>query len=628
MSAIVGLYYLDGRPAERSDLERMVDKLSHRGPDGSGIWCEGPAGLGHLMLHDTPESLHEKLPSLSADKDLVITADARIDNREELISRLGIKSPHEEICDSELILKAYEKWGERCPEWFLGDFAFAIWDAKNQKLFCARDHMGIKPFYYYQSPRMFAFATEIKALLTLAEVPRKKNEARIADFLVQDFGDRTATFYTDMLRLPPGQSLSVSEGRCQKTSYWALDLSREIKLGCDGDYAAEFQDVFTSAVRCRLRGGLTTGSMLSGGLDSSSIVCVARSLLASGRNRLQTFSAVFDKVPECDEREYMNAVISGGGLYAHFVAGDSTGPMSDIDTLIMQQDEPFFVPNLFLHRELYAEAERNGVRILLDGYGGDQALSHGEGYLAELARKGRLVALIKEARGISRHWGGSTGHHLLKGAVRPFLPDPAVRALRRIRRNSRRPLPLETLVQPGLSQRLGLAERARRTEETERKSLKSARASHYQDITGGINELVLETADKASATFGLSVRYPYFDRRLVAFCFALPGDQKTRQGWTRFVMRKALEDLLPEEVAQRDNKADPSPNFLRGFQEYAGEKLEELITGGDDVISDYVNLDVLRQIRRTYASGENEEDAFILWRVAVLARWLSLERLT
>jgi asparagine synthase (glutamine-hydrolysing) len=173
VSGVVGVYFLDGKPLDRGLLERMTDSISHRGPDGADIWNNGPVGLGHRMLWTTPESLHEQLPLEDKTAKIVLTADARIDNRDELIEALDLTGqPGWEISDGELILRAYEKWGEQCPENLLGDFVFAIWDERKQRLFLARDHFGVKPLYYYRSDRVFVFASEIKALLCVPEVPR------------------------------------------------------------------------------------------------------------------------------------------------------------------------------------------------------------------------------------------------------------------------------------------------------------------------------------------------------------------------------------------------------------------------------------------------------------------------
>src|SRR6267142_6895205 len=279
MSAILGIYYLDSRPVDRMDLDRMIETLAHRGSDGSGVWNDKSVGLGHRMLWTTPESLHERLPL--AKDGLTITADARIDNRDELINLLRLPPrPSESISDSELILAAYELWGEHCPEKLLGDFAFAIWDSRKQLLFCARDHFGVKPFYYYSSDKVFTFATEIKALLRLPEVPRQLNETKIAAHLTSIDIDKEITLYRDILRLPPAHSIKVNREGIRVQSYWSLDPSRSQVMRSDEEYAEAFRELFTEAVRCRLRSAFPLGFMLSGGLDSSSVTCVARNLLA------------------------------------------------------------------------------------------------------------------------------------------------------------------------------------------------------------------------------------------------------------------------------------------------------------------------------------------------------------
>ena len=156
MSAIAGLMHLDRHPVDIGHLQKMIHTLAHRGPDGTDLWCDGQIGLGHCLLQTTPESLSEKLPLSNPSQTLVLTADARIDNRTDLIQQLSLDTP-ENITDSDLILATYEQWGDACPEYLIGDFAFAIWDATHQHLFCARDHFGVKPFFYYGSGQLFCF---------------------------------------------------------------------------------------------------------------------------------------------------------------------------------------------------------------------------------------------------------------------------------------------------------------------------------------------------------------------------------------------------------------------------------------------------------------------------------------
>ena len=210
MSAVAGLYRTDGRPVNRHEVDRMVLALAHRGPDGTGAWSGGPVALAHGALWTTPESRGEPQPLASAACN-VIVADARLDNRRDLLAALGLSgSAAGEIGDSELILRAYERWGEACATKLIGDFAFAIWDSQNQSLFCARDHVGVKPFYYHQSSSAFLFASEIKALLTSPIVPYRLNPSRVADYLVGLFDDQAITFYRDVYRLPAGHTLTVT----------------------------------------------------------------------------------------------------------------------------------------------------------------------------------------------------------------------------------------------------------------------------------------------------------------------------------------------------------------------------------------------------------------------------------
>ncbi len=414
----------------------MVETLAHRGPDGAGVWVDGPIGLGHRMLHTTPESMLEDPPLVNETAGLVLTADARIDNREELIGVLGIKGrPHAEITDADLILGAYERWGERCPERLLGDFAFAIWDRREQRLLCARDNFGVKQLYFYRSDRIFAFASEIKALLCLAEVPRGLNEARLADYLVLMAEEKRETLYRDIFRLPPGQALSVSRKETRTRTYWSLDPEREVRFRSDAEYAGAFRDIFTEAVRCRLRGVGPVGSTLSGGLDSSSVTCVARNLLASrdGPGRLHTFSGVYDDVPASDERPYIDAVLAHGGVEPHYVHPDRLSPLTNWEgASSWQEDEPLWNPQMALHWVVYQAAQERDVRILLDGFGGDSVVSHGTGYLAELARTGRWIRLASEGAALGRRFGRPTWRIVWRGGFSPLVPEPVRKVRRRL----------------------------------------------------------------------------------------------------------------------------------------------------------------------------------------------------
>ena len=324
MSSITGILYRDGRLMSPSIIQNMNDCLSHRGPDGSALWNNDTVAIGHQMLYTTSESLHEMLPFYDEETQIAITADARIDNRKDLAIELDI-SDNEDISDSYFILKSYEMWGENCPKHLLGDFVFGIWDNKENKLFCARDHMGVKPLYYYLNENIFLFSTEIKALFNLSEVPRELNEKKLALYLNRDILDKEQTFYKDIKSLPAAHFLKITSEKFTKEIYWKLDPNLDLKMDSEEDYAKAFKDIFTEAVRCRLRSHYPIGFELSGGLDSSSIVCMAKKILKQEDPEnfevINSYSRVYDKISECDESLYIKKVLDTGNINPTFLNG-------------------------------------------------------------------------------------------------------------------------------------------------------------------------------------------------------------------------------------------------------------------------------------------------------------------
>jgi len=637
MSAIFGIFHRDGRPVNPEELARMQAALAHRGPDGAGAWHDGPAGLGQLMLHTTPESLNEHLPLLSRDGRLALTADARLDNRDELIAALDLRDrPAARLADSELILAAYERWGERCVERLLGDFAFAVWDRREQQLFCARDHMGVKPFYYYYSDRLVAFASEIKGLLALPQVPRRLNEVCVADHLALLFEDPCITFYQDIVRLPAATTLLVTAAQQRTQRYWTLDPTYELRLGSDQEYAEAFRAIFSEAVRCRLASAYPVGALLSGGLDSSSIACTARDLLgAQGRDPLHTFSAVFPDLPESerrriDERVFRDTVLASGAFVAHEIRADQLSPMGDLARMHWHQDEAFFGPNLYIHWALHGAARQQGVRVLLDGTDGDTTVSHGWERLAELARRGRWWQLYQQADACARHYRSSRWWFIAQLGFAPLVPEPVTAAWQTLRGRRQPPWGDRSVIHPDFARRIGLAERVAAFSRPTRNPWRSARQKHAAALSSPLLSSTLELADKVAAGCGIEARYPFFDRRLIEFCLSLPVEQKLHNGWDRIVMRRAMEGVLPPVVQWRKIKANLSPNFQLRLLACERERLEAVLHEHVPLVADFVDLAALRQAYQQYA-GQPEQfnsEAIMVYTVANLALWLHSKPLT
>jgi asparagine synthase (glutamine-hydrolysing) len=624
MSGIAGIFHLDSQPVDHLDLHRMVERLAYRGPDGGAICCEGAIGLGHRMLWTTPESLLEKLPLTKGN--LTITADARIDNRAELIPALGLAQyPAATITDSDLILAAYEQWGKQCPEKLLGDFAFAIWDQRTQTVFCTRDHFGIKPFYYYHQPgQIFAFASEIKALLCLPKIPRTLDETRIADYLLERFENQTGTFYQDIYRLPPAHHLIITDCKAELQSYWALNPNIELSLGSDADYAEQYRETFTEAVKCRLRSAFPIGSMLSGGLDSSSIVCTARTILDKPLN---SFSVIFDEVPECDERPFINAVLAGGGVDPHFVQGDRVSILADLDQVLKFQDEPFDAPNAFLNRSVWQSAQQQGVRVLLDGLMGDNVVSPGFGYLSELAYNGRWITLGQEL------WITAQRYHLSpwpalrfyvwNDSLKPRMPQFLLQRWQRWRKPANSLLSLAPLINPDFTRQIGLETRVQTGQAPYSERWQTARQRHCQELMSPFVQTALEFMSKASGEFALEVRLPFMDRRLVELSLAMPVKQKFQAGWSRLIVRRAMSGILPPTIQWRDDKGNLGANFKRSL---CAEQVALKTVGQSVPLRKYVDIDVLHQM---HDALQDQGNSSVNWNQlllsSILASWLEQE---
>jgi len=627
VSGIAGLFYRDGRPVAVAELERMSARLAHRGGDGAGAWHSGPAGLAHRLFWTTPESLHEQQPLVNARPDgtLVLTADARIDNRAELAPLLGLDEPA--VPDCAFILAAYEKWGEACPERLVGDYAFAIWDSVRQSIFCARDAIGIKPFFYFESPQLFAFASEIKGLLVLPQVTRAPNEVQIAGYLTHSVPDPALTFYASVQHLPAGHCLTVSARTLNKRQYWSVDLKRELRLPSDDDYAQAFREIFTEAVRCRLRSAYPIASMLSGGLDSSSVTCMARQVLAG--QPLPTFSVIFNQAHESDERSYMSAVAASGSPGHHEIAGDGLSPLNGVDWVLWHMEEPFRHLGLYFQWLTYQAVQQQGVRLLLSGNGGDAFVSMGLFRLVELTRSGHWLALRRELQDLAaareRNWRWSA-RVWWEFAGRPMVPNWA-RQTRRALRGPRQPAwSTNSFVLPEFARAL----ERRHTLPPQLPVPRTDREDHWQGVEQATS--MADHYERSSPAWRVEQRHPLMDRRLAEFCIALPSEQKFHEGQTRLVFRRAMRGVLPEVIRNRGSKATPLYSMAPAVLRHDRERLEACLLSQNQRLQPYVDLAaVARAYRAMPASGGSPIQYWAklseLVQVALLGLWLELDPL-
>ncbi len=634
MSGIAGIIHFDGKPVEPELIGKMTSAMAHCGPEGTGTWNERYAGLGHMLLATTPEALFERLPLRDDASGCVITADARLDNRKELLVSLGALSRFALIGDAEIILLAYLSWGKSCVERFLGDFAFAIWDPCGNMLFCARDHFGVKPFYYHHTPgRFIAFASEPGAILGLPQAPYRINEGRIADFLISQLEgiDKTSTFFEEVYRLPPAHMLIVTPGAMHQHCYWTLEPGPELCLSSNEAYAEAFLDVFTEAVRCRLRGVGPVGSMLSGGMDSGSIVAMARDLLArAGQGPLPTFSAISPDDEGCVETRTIRVALTMGGLAPHIVNhGQLDKLMPDLEYLTWNLAEPFD-SHMTLVRAIYLAAHRQGINVLLDGIDGDNVLSEGS-YLARLLLRGSWLTAYREAAGQYRFWGDvcPTWRELLHGARTAFVPEPLRQLRRRLRSRYNKSWLEEniraSIIRPAFARRVALSERLGTLEEHWLGGLprnlpqESARTIDSPYLTAGV-----ERYHRVAAAIGVEPRHPFLDRRVVAFCVALPGEQKLNQGWPKAILRRAMAGRLPDAVRWRRGKEHLGWAFTSALMGKTQARIRGTVEANWDLIRPYVDVDNVRRACAIYFDNGGLAQAEKVYEAAHLIAWLRL----
>jgi asparagine synthase (glutamine-hydrolysing) len=552
LSGFICIMHGDNAPVEQALLDSLTDFLSFRGPDARNTWMDRSIGMGHTLLRTTHESEKEQLP-FGLEERYWIVADARLDAREELLAGLQHKTQAELLNspDCELILRAYAAWGETCVDHLRGDFSFAIWDKEHKKLFCARDHFGIKPFYYANIGSLFVLSNTLNCIRRHPAVSAQLNDLAIADFLLFDMiREPGATSFTDIRRLPSAHALVYERSGITVRRYWTLPASDPVHFKRPAGCVEQFQELLDRAVSDRIRTN-HVGVLMSGGLDSPSVAASAqRAFRAKGAAREPcAYTEVFEHLIPHEERYYAGLVAEMLGIPIKFSVSDDLGSRKDSDQLESIWPEPVHSPasDGGVH-QLRQVAAHN--RVALTGFGGDPALScllsthfsqllrrglisQGLGdVMRYLAKEGRLSRLYLRTRW--QKWFGG------KSQIQHY---PA-------------------WLNQDLERRAGLRERWERIMLAPSPN-GSARRTAYEAILDPSWPNLFEGYDPGATGIPLEVRHPFFDLRLVRFLLALPA-----LPWCsdKELLREAARGILPDAVRLRRKSpllADPLVAFLQ-----------------------------------------------------------------
>ncbi len=560
MSAIGAIFNINGKPLDRAPLVELWEGLALRGPDGGDFVIRGPLGMCYRAFHTNRESRLEKQPLVASDG-RILTADLRIDNREELLNQLRdvLYGEKINITDIQIAMAAHERWGDTFPAHLIGEYALILWNPADRTVLMARDHIGARTLYYHQNSESLICSSELLPLLDIDGISLAVDEEYLAGYLAQN-PEPWLTPYKQIHALQPGCIAKVTSGQLRQERYWSLNPSRQIRYKTDTEYEEHFLHLLREGVRAPLRADGPVFADLSGGLDSSTIVCVGDQIIANKEvqcPRLETVSQVFDESPTSDERKFIRYVEDQTGRTGHHLPEEEYRLLSSTIKAVPTGTINLCLISFEYHRALCSAMSGSGARVLLSGQGGDEMLNCGTSPASELAD------LLFEFHPLQLHrslkvWSQSLNKPypllLWKYSILPCLSEKM-----QFKLSNSRVLKKSRWFNPDFAKRVNLYDRMRGASDVFGCRLPSARmqargfVSAVQSIAAGYRR---EIGD-------IEVSYPFLHRPLVEFLQAIPFEQRVRPGETRTLMRRSLRNLLPEKTLKRQSKGNPTEAFFR-----------------------------------------------------------------
>jgi asparagine synthase (glutamine-hydrolysing) len=619
MSAIFGCVHLDGRPLPPATGERMRRAMLNWGPDGvSSAQCDD-AAMGFANLAITPESIHESMPYQAEHRGKLFTSAARLDNREGLCQTFGVPAvERERLPDSTLVMHACRTWGEDAPRHLFGDWSCASWDSRTRTLFLARDQLGNTGVYYHYQPPLFAFSSDPEALFALGNIERRINEHRIASYLTLfPQGKPEDTSWTNIHRLLPGSSLTATPQGMHIRQYWNMDDIPTAGGLRDDEYVACFLERYRTAVQARLRSRRPIGATLSAGLDSGSVTALAAQALSESGRTLTAFTSVplhrtAGLAPGAltDEWPMARAVSRlHENIDHHAIDAAALSPLEGIERAVAIFPAPQHAAvNEFWIMAVHDAARERGIGVMLTGQLGNGGVSWsgGQDSIFWLFADGKWDEGLKAMAQWKRRNGFSWVRTLAVQLVKPWL-RPYWRHGLSMRKGSSAPWSSYAAIHPEFASRIGLrqAMRAARHDAT------LSRVPHPREQrrlalmrNGAVAGPILH---RTGAAFGMEIRDPTSDIRLLEYCLSIPGAQDTFDGGERMLVRRAMEGILPLEVQwnriRGKQAADAALRLLHHPEEM--ESMLKRLENNEEVTT-YLELPRMRSVWRALQAEVSE----------------------
>lgn len=549
---------------------------------------------------------------------------AFLEDRAAAQSRLALDQPHSKS-DLELLLQLRVAEGPDFVRDTAGSFSCVFINRETGAFEAYRDHFGLYPFYYTQSGGALTCASDLRACLHLSGREMSADPLRIADFIHGDDIDFDRTAFEGVSRLPPAHSLVPGPEGVSAQRYWDFDIPKPYS-GSDGP--TDLRAALKNATIATLRMDGQVGAMLSGGLDSSSLVGLA----AAEKTELQTLSFVYGEDKAYDETRYIDAANTAFKTVPHKIPITAGIALDTLGPVVEEQMDLFLAPGLPKSRQIYAEADALGLDALIDGHGGDEAISHGYGRLVELAQARQFLTLIREARGAARVHSVPlialvAGHIAQYSGLRPKHPVrrvlmKAARVLTRGSLVSNWTEGPDTLIAEELRARFDTTARYARNPVLKTKAdfQQAAQLTHLESLTTPMIIQSFEVLHRSATAAGVLPRYPFLDRRVVSLCLSLPAKQKLRNGRSRWVLREAMQGILPDDIRLRVDKAE----FGNETKDTVMDFFREAVPDRFAALAPFVNVAKAETLREQVVSGSLTDVAAIraLWRLAVLIHWV------
>lgn len=592
MSAIFGIWQINGENVKETDLLQMQAGLTHYGRNQQDLRLRQDLGLG-ACLYQPDLSRMQDTPVYMDETGNILVSDAQIYNQTELINEYKLVGS-ENVSTQALLMAAYRKWGEKCPRYLNGDFAFAVWDRQKKQLFIARDHLGVRPLFYYYSGSTFAFATDMRVLLALPWVGKQLDEVKLYSLLSNTYHIAPERTYFEHIRsLPQAHALKVNSQSIQKEKYWTPGAGEKITFSTDAEYTQALFDVVDDAIRRRVNyTQAVIGAELSGGLDSAVITILAsRELKRNGRSlgNLYSWSPPVDllDLQPADERELIAAVCRQEGLHCLFdnrlevsaVRGDhATLPSSG-----SASEKP-------LYRELQ-ELSSRGVSYILSGWGGDDAISQRTS-LFSLLRGGYWKHFVQQT------WLLAQGSFLK--FLKVVLANSIIIYLKRRFRYFYQP---DKRV-PSIASK----EFTKKMKRHCKKDRLEFAVNPVNYLESGAIQTRTELTARLGAVFNVQQLFPFLDYQVVDFALSIPRTLYHRQGVNRYIFRQAFSEILPRDYAKYSTKDDIAKSTLyrSNLAEENLTKIRAAVSQLDrNLFSTYINWDSLQAM--VNASSVNQK---------------------